>query len=148
MKNIQIKNNLQYLTRKFVNHLMVDGKKENAEKIFLKTLSLLYVKEKKSPLVIFLQAIENTKPLVEIRSARRGGATYQIPIPVQEKRAISLGIKWLLQAAKKRGNSSMVSNLSNTFLEASRNLGESVKKKESIHQIALKNRSFTHFRWF
>lgn len=140
--------NFQYLVRKFINHLMLDGKKLAAEKIFKKVLLDLQKNERQLSLKIFLQAIENVKPLVEIRSVRRGGATYQIPIPLEEKRSISLGIKWLIDSARKRRNSNMVANLSLVISEAAKNLGESVKKKESIHQIALKNRSLTHYRWF
>ena len=137
----------QFVTRKFVNHLMEDGKKEKAEKILLETLNLIYKKEKKEGIIIFFKALENSKPLVEVRSVRRGGATYQIPVPLKEKRSLSLGMKWLVEAArKKRGT--LVINLSATLTEASKNQGECVKKREALHMVALKNRSFTHFRWF
>lgn len=141
------KKSIHYLIRKFVNHLMLSGKKEKAEKIFLTSLHSIQQVEKEKPLIIFLKALENSKPAVEIRSVRRGGATYQIPVPLREKRGISLAIKWLIQASRKK-KASFSENLSSAFVEASKNLGESVKKKESIHLIALKNRSFTHFRWF
>jgi small subunit ribosomal protein S7 len=148
MINIKKEKSFHYLLRKFMNHLMVDGKKGKAEKILIQTFCLLQTKEEKSPLEILLRAIENTKPSVEVRSVRRGGATYQIPIPLKEKRAISLGIKWLVQAARKKQPSSMVFTLASILVEASKNVGESVKKKENLHQVALKNRSLTHFRWF
>lgn len=94
---------IQYLIRKFINHLMYDGKKEKAEKIFLNTLKILKLKENKDGILIFLKALEKCKPLVDIRFVRRGGASYQIPVPLKEKRSISLGIKWLLDSARKKG---------------------------------------------
>ncbi|AGI48894.1 30S ribosomal protein S7 (mitochondrion) [Nannochloropsis oceanica] len=141
------KNKAQYLTRKFVNHLMINGKKEKAEKIFLESLNYIYKKEKKEGMATFFRALENSKPLVEVRSVRRGGATYQVPVPLQEKRSLSLGMKWLIDAARKKGGSASL-NLCLTLLEASKNQGDCVKKRESLHIVALKNRSFTHFRWF
>lgn len=138
----------RYILRKFINHLMVDGKKEKAEKILLSSFSALYQKEKKDPVFIFLQAIENSKPFVEVRSVRRGGATYQIPIPCPEKRGISLSMKFILESARKKKGEDFSKNLSTILLESSKNLGESVKKRELLHTVALKNRSFTHFRWF
>ena len=137
----------QFVTRKFVNHLMHDGKKEKAEKIFLETLNLIYKKENKEGLIVFFKALENSKPLVEVRSARRGGATYQIPVPLHEKRSLSLGMKWLIEAARKK-KGPLTPNLAAILMEASKNQGECVKKREALHLIALKNRSFTHFRWF
>ena len=139
--------NAQYLIRKFINHIMIDGKKQKAEKFFLEAVKFIQRKENKNALLFFFSALENIKPLVELRSVRRGGATYQIPIPLKEKRSLSLGIKSLLESVKKkRGSFSL--NLSQVLLEASKNQGEGVKKRESIHSLALKNRSFTHFRWF
>lgn len=138
---------VQFVIRKFVNHLMHDGKKEKAEKIFLETLILIYKKEKIEGIIVFLKALENSKPLVEVRSVRRGGATYQIPVPLKEKRSLSLGIKWLLEAARKK-KGAFPGNLAVALIEASRNQGECIKKREALHLVALKNRSFTHFRWF
>lgn len=141
------KKRVMYLMRKFVNHIMVDGKKTKAENVFEKSLFFVKLKEHKNPISIFLKALKFSKPLVEVRSVRRGGATYQIPVPLREKRAISLSMKWILQAARKKKGIFPL-NLANILVEASKNQGESVKKKESIHLIALKNRSLTHFRWF
>lgn len=137
----------QYITRKFVNHLMKSGKKEKAEKIFLGSLNFIYQKEKKEGITVFLKALDNSKPLVEVRSVRRGGATYQVPIPLKEKRSLSLGMKWLIDASRKKSGP-VALNLSSTLIEASKNQGDCVKKKDALHIIALKNRSFTHFRWF
>ena len=139
--------NYQYLIRKFINIIMVDGKKIKAEKHFYKSLMILKSREKNDPVVVFLEALNSSKPSIEIRSVRRGGATYQIPVPLSEKRAISLAMKWVVQAARqKKGVFS--SSLANVLMEAAKNQGESVRKKENIHTIALKNRSLTHFRWF
>lgn len=144
---IKNKESIHYLIRKFINHLMISGKKAKAENMFEKSLLFIKEKEKKNPIYVFFCALEHSKPCVEVRSVRRGGATYQIPVPLKEKRGISLAMKWILQAARKK-KGSFERNLSNVLLEASKNQGDSVKKKESIHLIALKNRSLTHFRWF
>lgn len=141
------KKKVLYLMKKFVNHIMVDGKKAKAEYIFTRSLFLVKLKEGQNPIVVFLKALNFSKPLVEVRSVRRGGATYQIPVPLREKRAISLSIKWILQAARKKRDD-LSSNLANVLVEASKNQGDSVKKKESINITALKNRSLTHYRWF
>ncbi len=126
---------------------MKDGKKNKAEKIFFTSLVLLREKENKNPFFVFLLALKNSLPYVEVRSIRRGGATYQIPVPLYEHRALSLAMKWILQCARKKGKSMSVS-LSQSILEASKNQGDSVKKREALHALALKNRSLSHFRWF
>lgn len=141
------KKKVVYLVRKFVNHIMIDGKKTKAETAFGKSLFFVKLKERQNPVIIFLKALNFSKPSVEVRSVRRGGATYQIPVPLREKRAISLSMKWILQAARKKEGLFPL-NLANILVEASKNQGESVKKKESTHLTALKNRSLTHFRWF
>lgn len=138
---------VQYLTRKFINHLMYDGKKEKAEKIFLNSLNIIRLKEQKDGIFVLFRALDNSRPLIELRSVRRGGATYQVPVPLKENRSISLGIKWILEAARKK-KGSFSETLSQTLIESSKNVGESVKKREAVHGVALKNRSFTHFRWF
>lgn len=144
---IKKKENVHFLIRKFINHLMVDGKKAKAERLFSKSLLFLKRKEKKNPMSVFFSALERSMPDVEVRSVRRGGATYQIPVPLKEKRGISLAMKWVLQSARKK-KGPFEKTLSNVLLEASRSQGDSVKKKESLHLIALKNRSLTHYRWF
>ena len=142
-----VRKKVHFLIGKFINHLMVSGKKEGAERIFTEFIWHIYRRENKRGLVIFLKALENTKPTIDIRSVRRGGASYQIPVPLKEKRSISMSIKWLIEVARKKGNNLSL-NLCNTFLEAARNQGDAVKKREALHSIALKNRSLTHFRWF
>lgn len=141
------KTQLSFLTRKFINHLMSSGEKNKAEKIFLATLTFIRQKEDKNPFFIFLLALQNSLPFVEVRSVRRGGATYQIPVPLSEQRALSLAMKWILQSARKKGKSMSV-NLSQILIEASHNQGECIKKREALHLLALKNRSLSHYRWF
>ena len=138
---------VHFLVGKFVNHLMISGKKEGAERIFMETLLHLHQRHKRKGLLIFLKALENTKPTIDLRSVRRGGASYQIPVPLKEKRSLSMSIKWLIEVARKKGDS-LALNLCNAFVEASKNQGDAVKKREALHLIALKNRSLTHFRWF
>lgn len=138
---------VQFLTRKFINHLMLDGKKEKAEKIFLTSLNIIRLKEQKDGIFVLFRALENSRPLIELRSVRRGGATYQVPVPLKENRSISLGIKWILEVARKK-KGPFSETLSQVLIESSKNIGESVKKREATHNVALKNRSFTHFRWF
>lgn len=142
-----IRKKVHFLVGKFVNHLMISGKKESAERIFMEALLHIHKKENLRGLYVFLQAIENTRPTVDIRSVRRGGASYQIPVPLKEKRSLFMSIKWLVEVARKKGDS-LALNLCNSLVEASKNQGEAVKKREAIHLIALKNRSLTHFRWF
>lgn len=145
---MQFQNYSHYIIRKFINHLIVEGKKEKAEKLLYSCFLDLCEKEKHDPFFVFLQAIKNSTPHVEVRSVRRGGATYQIPVPCYEKRGISLGMKWILESARKKKGNSFSKNLSSVLIESSKSLGESVKKRDLIHSTALKNRSFTHFRWF
>lgn len=135
-----------FLINKFTNHLMVNGSKIKAENLFVRSFFLLKNKGE-SPIRIFLQALENSKPSVELRSVRRGGASYQIPVPLSEKRRISLSMKWVIEVARRRKNF-FSGSLAEALIEASKSRGDSVKKKNNVHTIALKNRSLTHFRWF
>jgi small subunit ribosomal protein S7 len=137
-----------YFIRKFLNHLMKKGKKEKAEKILASAFSEIQENQKKDPLLIFLKAMERLRPLVEVRPVRRGGATYQIPVPCFEKRGISLSMKWILENARKKKAVLLSQSLGSALLESSKGLGEGEKKKDFFHATALKNRSFTHFRWF
>lgn len=126
---------------------MKKGKKNKAEKIFFNALFLLREREKTNPFFVFLLALQNSLPFLEVRSTRQGGATYQIPVPLSEHRALSLSMKWLLQSARKKGKS-MTLNLFQSLYDASKNQGESVKKRKALHALVLKNRSLSHFRWF
>jgi small subunit ribosomal protein S7 len=139
---------IRFLIRKFINNMMYKGKEEKSERLFLSSFLHIYKIEKKNPMLVFFQALRNSKPYVEICSVRKGGATYQIPIPCKEIRGISLSMKWILEVARKKKAYTFVESLSSAFLEASKNLGESVKRRDLIHGTALKNRSLTHYRWF
>lgn len=143
----EVRKKIHFLVGKFVNHLMISGKKEAAERLFMEALIHIHKRENKRGLFVFLKALENTKPTIDLRSVRRGGASYQIPVPLKEKRSLSMSIKWLIEVARKKGDN-LALNLCNCLIEASRNQGDAVKKREALHLVALKNRSLTHFRWF
>jgi small subunit ribosomal protein S7 len=135
------------LVHRFINGLTRKGKKSTASKIFYDTLEILGQKTNDEPLKVFKQAIENTKPVLEVRSKRVGGANYQIPIEVPSNRRISLGIRWIIGAAKARGEKSMEERLAGELLEAANNRGTAVKKKEDTHRMAEANKAFAHLRW-
>ena len=132
---------------KFVNNLMKNGKKSVAEKIFYKSLSLIEKKEKaETPLEIFKKALKNSAPMVEVKSRRIGGATYQVPIDIPENRRIALSMRWIISFARSRKGTSMVDKLSAELISASKNEGSSIKKKEDTHKMAEANKAFAHFR--
>ena len=135
------------LVMKFINHLMKKGKKSKAEKIFYQAMDLIRERTGEDPLKIFHRALENTRPQMEVRSRRIGGATYQIPIEVPEFRAISLSIRWLLEAARSREGRSMQEKLAAELLDAANHRGAAIRKKEEVHRMAEANRAFAHFRW-
>jgi small subunit ribosomal protein S7 len=135
------------LVHKFINGLLRRGKKSTASKIFYQTLDILGKKTNDEPLKVFKQAIENTKPVLEVRSKRVGGANYQIPIEVPANRRISLGIRWIVAAARVRGEKSMEERLAGEILDAANNRGSAVKKKEDTHRMAEANKAFAHLRW-
>lgn len=132
---------------KFINCLMLDGKKSVAEKIFYDSLEILGNKKSKDSLEVFHEAVNNVKPSVEVRPRRVGGATYQVPMEVSSFRKQSLAIRWLLDAARGRSEKSMTGKLSSELLEASENKGGAIKKKEDTHRMAEANRAFAHYRW-
>ncbi len=123
------------------------GKKSTAGRIFYQTLDILGKKANEEPLKVFKQAIDNVKPAVEVRSKRVGGANYQIPIEVTSSRRISLSIRWIVGAAKSRGEKSMVDKLAGELLDAANNRGSAVKKKEDTHRMAEANKAFAHLRF-
>jgi small subunit ribosomal protein S7 len=135
------------LVHRFINGLTRKGKKSTASKIFYQTLDILGKKTNDEPLKVFKQAIENTKPMLEVRSKRVGGANYQIPIEVPSSRRISLGIRWIIAAATARGEKSMEERLAGELLEAAANRGTAIKKKEDTHRMAEANKAFAHLRW-
>ena len=132
---------------KFTNAIMLDGKKTVAEKIINESFSNIQTKTGEAPMSIFNKAIENVKPLVEVRSRRVGGATYQVPVEVKNNRSQALAIRWIVDASRKRGEKTMHERLGREILDASKNTGASVKKREDVHKMAESNRAFAHYRW-
>jgi small subunit ribosomal protein S7 len=132
---------------KFMNNLMVDGKKSIAESIVYNALERVEKKLKRTPVEIFHDALENIKPSVEVRSRRVGGATYQVPVEVRTERREALAIRWLITAARKRNENTMEERLAGELADASNNRGTAVKKREDTHKMADANKAFSHYRW-
>lgn len=135
------------LVSKFINGLMLDGKKSVARRIFYDAMDLVEARGKDDPLKIFEQAMENIKPVVEVRSRRVGGATYQVPVEVRQDRKRALAIRWLVAYAKGRGEKSMAQRLAGEVLDAYNKRGAAFKKKEDTHRMAEANKAFAHYRW-
>lgn len=132
---------------KFVNVFLKKGKKSVAEQVIYKTMELLKQKAKEDPLKVFEKAIDNVRPVLETKSRRVGGATYQVPIEVPLNRSLSVGVRWLIHYAQERGGKSMEEKLSAEILDAINNRGGAVKKREDTHKMAESNRAFAHYRW-
>ena len=132
---------------KFMNNLMIDGKKSAAERIVYGALDAAQAKAKAEPVHLFHEALNNVSPEVEVRSRRVGGATYQVPVEVRPERRQALAIRWLITAARKRNETTMVERLCNELIDASNNRGAAVKKREDTHKMAEANRAFAHYRW-
>jgi small subunit ribosomal protein S7 len=132
---------------KFVNVVMERGKKSVAEQILYGALDLAAERSKEDGLAVFKRALDNVRPAVEVRSRRVGGANYQVPVEVRPLRRSSLAMRWLVTAARARGEKSMVERLANEMLEAANNRGGAVKKREDTHRMAEANRAFAHYRW-
>jgi small subunit ribosomal protein S7 len=132
---------------KFVNILMLSGKKSVAENIIYGAFDHIKAKSGKDPLEVFLAAINNCKPMVEVKSRRVGGANYQVPVEVRPVRRLALAMRWLREAAKKRGEKSMDLRLAGELLDASEGRGGAMKKREDTHKMAEANKAFSHFRW-
>ncbi len=132
---------------KFINRIMLDGRKSAAEKAFYGAMDGIESKLKKSPMEVFHAAVDNVKPEVEVRSRRVGGATYQVPVDVRAERAQALAIRWLVGFARKRGERNMKDRLMNEIIEAFEGRGGSMKKREDTHKMAEANRAFAHYRW-
>jgi len=132
---------------KFVNTVMQDGKKSTAEKIMYGAIANLDARGEASGIELFEKAIENVKPLLEVRSRRVGGATYQVPVEVRPIRRQTLALRWLVEYARKRNERTMVERLANELFEAANERGTSFKKKEDIHRMAEANKAFAHYRW-
>ena len=132
---------------KFMNNLMVDGKKSVAESIVYNALERVEKRLKRAPIEIFHEALENIKPSVEVRSRRVGGATYQVPVEVRTERREALAIRWLITAARKRNENTMEERLAGELQDAVNNRGTAVKKREDTHKMADANKAFSHYRW-
>ncbi|CAH0340430.1 MULTISPECIES: 30S ribosomal protein S7 [unclassified Rhizobium] len=132
---------------KFMNAIMLHGKKSVAENIVYGAFDAVQAKAKAEPIAIFHQALDNVAPHVEVRSRRVGGATYQVPVDVRPERRQALAIRWLIAAARKRNETTMIDRLSGELMDASNNRGSAVKKREDTHKMADANRAFSHYRW-
>ena len=132
---------------KFMNNLMLDGKKSVAESIVYGAMETMEAKAKGNPVEMFHTALDNVKPQIEVRSRRVGGATYQVPVEVRPERAQALAIRWLITAARNRSETTMSARLSAELLDAANNRGNAVKKREDTHRMADANRAFSHYRW-
>ena len=132
---------------KFMNCLMLDGKKSVAEAIVYGALDKIEKKTGQDALAVFHAALDNVKPSLEVRSRRVGGATYQVPVEVRTERRQALAIRWLIDHSRKRGETTMIDRLSGELLDASSNRGAAVKKREDTHRMAEANKAFSHYRW-
>ena len=132
---------------KFMNAIMFDGKKSVAESIVYGAFDVIQDKTKQEPVELFHQALENAAPHVEVRSRRVGGATYQVPVDVRPERRQALAIRWMISAARKRNETTMIDRLSGELMDAANNRGSAVKKREDTHKMADANRAFSHYRW-
>jgi small subunit ribosomal protein S7 len=132
---------------KFMNNLMMDGKKSVAESIVYGAMATMETRAKSDPIQLFHDALNNVKPQIEVRSRRVGGATYQVPVEVRPERSQALAIRWLITAARNRSETTMAARLSGELMDAANNRGNAVKKREDTHRMADANRAFSHYRW-
>lgn len=135
------------LVSKFIKSIMKDGKKSIAESILYDAMDIIEKKTNEPPIKIFEQALENVKPMIEVKSRRVGGSTYQVPTEIRPSRRTALGIRWIIGFARKRSEKGMVNKLSAELLDAANKRGASIKKKEDTHKMAEANKAFAHYRW-
>ena len=135
------------LVSKFISCMMYDGKKGVSETNFYKAMEIIGQKTQKDSIEVFIQALENVKPLVEVKSRRVGGATYQVPIEVRADRRQALALRWLTMYSRQRGEKTMEERLANEILDAANNTGGAVKRKEDMHKMAEANKAFAHYRF-
>jgi len=135
------------LVSKFIKSIMRDGKKSTAESILYDALDIIEKKTNEPAIKIFEQALENVKPMIEVKSRRVGGSTYQVPTEIRPSRRTALGIRWIISFARKRSEKGMVSKLAAELLDAANKRGASIKKKEDTHKMAEANKAFAHYRW-
>ncbi len=132
---------------KFINIVMLDGRKSTAEKIVYGAFDLMTSRSGNDPVATFHEAVENVRPHLEVRSRRVGGATYQVPVEVRSERAQALAFRWIIEMARKRSENTMVERLSGELLDAANSRGASMKKREDTHKMAESTRAFAHYRW-
>jgi small subunit ribosomal protein S7 len=135
------------LVSRFINGLMRRGKKSVAQRVFYNALDIVGQRTKEDPVKVFHQAMDNVKPLIEVKSRRVGGATYQVPVEVRQDRRVSLAIRWIIGFAKGRADKSMEIKLAGELLDAAQNRGGAIKKREDTHKMAEANKAFAHYRW-
>ena len=137
----------EVIVSKFINYIMKDGKKIAATKVVYNSFEIIEEKLKKPGLEVFKKAVSNVQPMVEVRSRRVGGATYQVPMEVRPERRIALAFRWLKLYSSKRGDKGMASKLASELMSAANGEGSSIKKKDDVHKMAEANKAFAHFRW-
>ena len=135
------------LVAKFINDLMRRGKKSTAEQIIYGAFTQVEAKLKDDPLKVFKKALDNVKPVVEVKSRRVGGATYQVPVEVRQDRRVALAMRWLIEYSRARGEKTMTEKLAGEIMDAASNRGNAVKKREDTHKMAEANKAFAHYRW-
>jgi small subunit ribosomal protein S7 len=132
---------------KFINSIMIRGQKATSEHIVYGAFDIMGQKKNEDPLKVFRTALDNVKPVIEVRSRRVGGATYQVPVEVRNDRRLSLGFRWIISAARDRGEKTMEERLAGELLDALENKGSAIKKREDTHKMAEANKAFAHYRW-
>ncbi len=135
------------LVARLISHVLRSGKKSLAERIVYKTLDLIKERTKEEPLKVLKAAVDNVRPLLEVKPRRVGGATYQVPVEVEERRGITLALRWIISIARSKEGKPMYELLANEIMEAAKGEGAAVKKKEDLHKMAEANRAFAHYRW-
>ena len=135
------------LVSRLINNIMQDGKKGTAQTILYNAFDIIAEKTGREPMEVFEEAIENIMPVLEVKARRIGGANYQVPVEVRPERRITLGLRWLVQYSRSRGEKTMEQRLANEIIDAAKNTGASVKKREDTHKMAEANKAFAHYRW-
>jgi small subunit ribosomal protein S7 len=135
------------LVEQYIRKVMLDGKKSKAEKVVYGALDILHDKTGNDPLTVLRKATDNVRPILEVRSRRVGGASYQVPVEVRPRRSTTLAIRWIVNFSRQRKDKTMKERLANELLDASNGMGASIKKKEDLHKMAEANKAFAHYRW-
>ncbi len=135
------------IVAKFINGIMLDGAKSTAEKIVYGAFKIIEERTKADPIKMFNQALDNVKPMVEVKARRVGGSTYQVPMEVRPERRMALGLRWLVLHSRKRSERTMAERVAAELIEAANNRGNAVKKREDVHRMAEANKAFAHYRW-